>query len=101
MTTVKTEDGNHSMTLLPPRPGVCQTCATDHPVQYPHNAQSLFYQTKFQMENGRSPTWHDAMSHCDKATKRFWIGQLKAAGVNIVGGKINPEAKDAKKKSKD
>jgi len=53
------------MFLLPPAPDKCQECACKHEPGEPHNRDSLFYQVKFQMAHGRSPTWEDAMAHCD------------------------------------
>ena len=72
-----------SMMLLPPRPGVCQECATDHDPAMPHNQQSLYYQMKFQMEHGRGATWVDAMAHCSDDVKTKWIEALKTHGVEV------------------
>lgn len=79
-----------SMMLLPPKEGLCPECATDHPPEMPHNAQSLFYGVKFQMENDRSPDWRDAMAHCDEETKARWTAALIEAGVDVEGGQVNP-----------
>lgn len=69
--------------LLPPKPDVCQECAVDHPPEYPHNRDSLFYQCIFYQTNGRWPTWKDAMAHCDDATKEAWKKALTERGVKI------------------
>lgn len=69
--------------LLPPRGELCQECATKHDDNFPHDATSLFYQTKFNMDNGRAATWHDAMAHCDEQMKADWIEALKAEGVKV------------------
>jgi len=96
--TVEAPTGGHTMTLLPPRPDHCQECATKHEPDLPHNAQSLYYGTKFQMEHKRSPTWTDAMAHCTPEMKKIWVEELRAAGVDVKGGKVNPEAGRGKKK---
>ncbi|WP_295706945.1 hypothetical protein [uncultured Brevundimonas sp.] len=83
------------MFLLPPAAHLCQTCATAHEPHPPHNAQTLFYQTKFNMEHGRSATWLDAMAHCSDAMKAAWREGLIEKGVDVDGGKINPERHDA------
>jgi hypothetical protein len=67
--------------LMPPRPGVCQVCAVDHQPDDPHNRDSLFYQMKFQMENGYSPTWLDAMAHCSLDTQIAWERELRRRGA--------------------
>ncbi|TWH48513.1 hypothetical protein [Sporomusa sp. KB1] len=72
-----------SMMLLPPRPDVCQECARDHAPELPHDTQSLYYQTKFYMENGRSATWTDAMAHCSDEVKAIWTTELKKLGVEV------------------
>lgn len=71
------------MTLLPPAKNVCQECAVDHAPGLPHNKQSLYYQIKFQMENGRFPTWEDAMAHCESQVKGIWIEELKKLGQEV------------------
>lgn len=60
------------LTLLPPRPDVCQICARDHEPHYPHDQTSIYYHTKFHMEHGRAPTWDDAMAHCTDEMKKTW-----------------------------
>lgn len=72
-----------SMTLVPPEPGLCQECATDHRPNLPHNAQSIYYQTKFQMEHGRAATWNDAMEHCSDKMKDLWIEKLRDFGIEV------------------
>jgi hypothetical protein len=51
------------MVMLPPAPHLCQICAVDHADERPHNAQSFYYKYWFSLNNGRSPTWADAMAH--------------------------------------
>ncbi len=69
------------MSLLPcKKEGVCQECAVDHPLEAPHNQQSLYYQYKFRGEHGRWPTWADAIAHCDEATREMWKTELTRLG---------------------
>ncbi|MDE1914698.1 MAG: hypothetical protein KGJ57_17640 [Sphingomonadales bacterium] len=79
-----------TMMLLPPRKGLCQTCATEHEPHLPHNAQSLYYQTKFNMEHGRAPNWIDAMAHCTEEMRAWWTEGLAAEGVDVASGQVNP-----------
>lgn len=78
MTTVDMETGKvvaenrNAMTMLPPSPDVCQTCATDHPLDAPHNQQSIFYQMAFHATHGRFPTWTDSMQHCTPKVQKMW-----------------------------
>ncbi len=69
------------MLLMPPKPGVCQICATDHDESLPHNHQSLYYQYAFYAEHGRWPSWEDAMAHCSEDIKKATIDILKSQGV--------------------
>lgn len=79
------------MMLLPPKPDVCQECAVNHEPDQPHNAQSLYYQTKFKMAHNRGATWVDAMKHCPKEVKKAWMAQLKKLGIDVKGGQVNPK----------
>jgi hypothetical protein len=63
--------------MLPPPADMCQICGVDHLPEYPHNAQSLHYQMIFSGMVGRSPTWADAMAHCDAKTRRTWEAHLR------------------------
>lgn len=67
--------------LLPAKPGTCPQCAVDHAPEMPHNQQSMFWLYWFYNENGRWPTWKDAMSHCSDAMKAHWTRELHKAGV--------------------
>lgn len=97
---LKSPDGNHSMTLLPPAADKCQTCATAHEPTLPHNAQSLYYQMQFQMKHKRWPTWIDAMAHCTSFIRKHWTAELKGMGVDVKAGQISPKGKaNAKKKA--
>jgi len=88
ITLASTDTG--TMMLMPARPGTCEICATAHPAEQPHNAQSLFYQVRFQSENGRGADWRDAMAHCDEPTRTLWTDALVERGVDVAGGKVNP-----------
>jgi hypothetical protein len=67
--------------FIPPKPDVCQECATKHPPGDPHNRDSLFYQMKFQAAHGRHPQWSDAVAHCTSEVQAFWKEELEKAGV--------------------
>ncbi len=69
--------------MLPPPAGKCPECATDHEPNQPHNQQSLFYQAKFYNDNGRWPTWKDAMAHCSDEIKDLWIKELEERGIKV------------------
>lgn len=66
-----------SFELLPPAPGLCQECAIDHKETEPHDKNSFFYQVKFFLENGRNPTWADALAHCTPELQKAWKKELK------------------------
>lgn len=82
-------------TLLGPAPHLCQECATKHEPDQSHNQQSIYYQTKFNAQHGRSPTWTDAMAHCTPEVQQTWRKQLidlmKRNGLDIP-----PDLSDAK-----
>lgn len=79
--------------ILPPPAGHCQECGTKHNPAQPHNAASLHYQYGFYAKNdGRWPTWIDAMAHCTDEVREAWTFQLKKAGVDVAGGAIRPSA---------
>lgn len=63
--------------------GTCPECAVKHDPKMPHNRDSLAYQYKFYDENGRWPTWMDAMAHCDEDMKQTWIKALREEGVVV------------------
>ena len=83
-------EGTMTAMLMPAREGTCETCATKHEAELPHNAQSLFYQMRFNAENGRYPDWRDAMAHCDAEMRATWTEHLEALGVDVAGGGVNP-----------
>ncbi len=72
------------MMLLPPAKGLCQDCAVKHDPAQPHDRDSIFYGTKFAMNNeGAAPTWHDAMAHCSEEVKAMWVKALSDKGVKL------------------
>ena len=74
----------HGINMLGKTPeGTCPECATKHLPEHPHNQQSLAYQYKFYDENGRWPTWDDAMKHCTEEMKTRWKEELTKAGVKF------------------
>ncbi|MFA5382208.1 MAG: hypothetical protein WC356_03510 [Candidatus Micrarchaeia archaeon] len=70
------------MMLMPAKKGTCPECAVVHAPEMPHNAQSLYYQVKFQMEHDRPAKWSDAMAHCSEEVKAIWIDELRKAGIS-------------------
>ena len=83
-------EGGGKMFLLPPAADRCQVCASAHDPEQPHNAQSLYYQTAFQMEHGRAATWLDAMEHCADRVQAVWRAALIERGIDIDAGQVNP-----------
>jgi len=77
--------GKHlgGFSLMPAKQGTCQECAVDHAPEQPHNQQSLFYQYKFYNENGRWPTWADALLHCPEDIKQLWTKELLERGITV------------------
>ena len=69
------------MLLLPPKPGTCPICATEHEPELPHNQQSLYYQYRFYGIRGRWPTWADALAHCSVEMKEHWESELRDRGA--------------------
>lgn len=89
MRTGATTTETVSAFLLPAAPEACQECGVKHSPSDPHNAQSLRYQMLFQANNGRTPSWNDAMSHCSDAIQEAWRRELLKRGVNpdVAGGR--------------
>ncbi len=82
-----TEEKLHEKTamyLLPCKPGVCQECAVDHAKDFPHDANSLYYQYHFLAEHGRWPTWKDALAHCTEDMRRRSTSVLLKMGVEVT-----------------
>lgn len=83
-------DVGGGLNMLPPPPDCCQLCAQKHEPHLPHNAQSLFYQMRFQAEHGRSATWVDAMSHCAESVRKMWREALAEYGIDVDAGQVHP-----------
>jgi len=77
-----------SWKLLDPEPGACQICARKHNPILPHDVGSLYYQTKFNLENKRAATWEDAMAHCSDDMKQMWkdtMDRVQAERIKLKG----------------
>jgi len=74
---------NGKFNLFPPSADTCQICACKHDDHTPHNRDSLYYQSRFMIQNKRLPTWLDAMAHCDKETRIVWTKTLTDMGVKV------------------
>lgn len=61
----------------------CGICGCNHPEGQPHNSESLFYKYRFYKDNGRMPTWEDAMAHCSSKVKAFWTTMLELNDIPI------------------
>lgn len=70
-------------TLLPCAPDVCQSCATKHAPDQPHNQTSIYWQYWFYGQHGRWPTWADALAHCTEQVKALWIKALARRGITV------------------
>lgn len=73
-----------NIVIIPPTPGACRYCGDQHDPREPHNLRSLQYQHKFRKQNGRYPTWEDAMAHCSMLVKVRFTEMLVRSGVRIV-----------------
>ncbi|MCF6126040.1 hypothetical protein EN904_12235 [Mesorhizobium sp. M7A.F.Ca.CA.001.07.2.1] len=78
-----TEDREASCGLMPPALDACHVCGhrPAHGSDEPHNAQSLYYQYAFYADNGRWPTWRDAIAHCSTPVREGWEAELRRRGV--------------------
>lgn len=66
--------------LLPPKEGTCPACAVAHEDGLPHDATSLYYQTRFVMLRGRAGTWADAAAHCTAEIRAAWRSVMEKKG---------------------
>lgn len=62
---------------------VCPECGVKHDPEMPHNRNSAFYLFVFYDDNGRWPTWADAMAHCSDEVKEFWTAALEEKGISV------------------
>lgn len=85
--TVKTF-GFGAWDVLPPESG-CPECGTEHPVELPHDLESLVYQYSFRNREARAgreerwPTWIDAMAHCTEQMREDWIAKMAELGFHL------------------
>lgn len=63
--------------------GVCPTCASPHVSDCMHDAASVYYRIKFMKENGRMPTYKDAMAHCSAQMQDSLAFELKKYGITV------------------
>ena len=70
-----------TLKLLPPAPGKCPLCATEHDTTSAHNATSLFYHFRFLQQHKREATWSDAIAHLGPLTKNLWQQELTKRGI--------------------
>lgn len=70
--------------ILPSPEGHCQVCGQKHPETEPHDPTSLKYQLFFTVNHpkGKSPSWEDAMAHCDEDVKVRWRFFLNGMGID-------------------
>lgn len=86
------EFGVEDVRIFPPAPGKCPICAADHPAEFPHNKDSLYYQMRFWQEHGRFPTWKDAAAHCSDEMKRAFMRGYAERGIVIDVGLDDSDA---------
>lgn len=83
--------------VLPSASNCCQVCGQIHPDTEPHDPTALKYQMLFAANHpqGKSPTWEDAMAHCEEDVKTKWRRTLKTVGIDSnssdVRGEINTQ----------
>jgi hypothetical protein len=80
---VVTKVNSGTMTLLPPAPDACQTCAVKHPADQPHNPDSLYWATARNMEGKDPPSWELALAHCAREVQDRWIIALGERGQHV------------------
>lgn len=68
---------------LPPGLGKCRICAVEHPDNAPHDATSFYYRVLFVNTYDRSPTWADAMAHCEPEVQQRQTVYLNKIGIDI------------------
>ena len=74
---IEEELGRDEIRLLAPGKRKCPVCADRHRAWEPHNRNSLYYQLRFRRENGRDPTWEDAMADLSQLMRAYWLGILE------------------------
>lgn len=69
------------MSSNPPPLALCAICGFAHKVDLPHKVDAPLYQFGFSAENGRPPTWKDAIAHCEPHVQQEWERVLRARGA--------------------
>lgn len=73
--------GDGRLQMMPPADNLCPICAHEHPASEPHDAQTLYYQLRFNEHHGRWPTWADAIAHCSEDVRTLWREELQRIGA--------------------
>lgn len=73
--------------MIPPGKKQCQVCGTNHDSETPHDKTNTYYQIQFHREQGRYPTWADAMAHCNEEMQQLWRQSLLAHRLMDAEGK--------------
>ena len=82
--------------VLPPASGKCRVCAIAHLEELPHDATTFYYRMLFVNSYGRSPTWRDAMAHCEPDVQQVMAKRLESFGIDIDSTKLLGNIKDEK-----
>jgi hypothetical protein len=69
--------------IVPPAPDKCRICAVEHSPESPHDATSFYYRFAFANANKRSPTWADAMAHCEPEVQQMFTEHLNRIGIDV------------------
>lgn len=77
--------------LLPPAPDLCQSCATKHEPELPHNFESLFWQYWYYNQHGRWPTTADAFAHCTPEMRARWVQAMRLKRDDLAMSKKKAE----------
>lgn len=89
--------------VMPSPSDCCQVCGQKHPDEEPHDPTTLKYQMLFAANHpqGKSPSWEDAMAHCEENVKERWRKFLAKVGIDPassdVRGGMNTEEELAKR----
>ncbi len=67
-----------SVMMLPPPEGCCRICGVDHKPNAPHNAETVFYETRFSLRYKRRGTWADAIAHVPEPERTRLEKKIKA-----------------------
>lgn len=70
--------------LLPPPPDACQVCERKHEPNLPHDAQSVYWHVRRQMDGEPPPTWDDALAHVSDEMHLALCVELLKHGVTVA-----------------